>query len=184
MEAQIAGGACSYPGGSGEWRATDGIPPSGRRRVCRCRSSACRSMCCGFAFRGERRSRASCWEISTMGRALILINRGDYFQAGLIIRKGSFEEIKREGLDAFRETSRRSRRILEDRVHGTAELGSDQAAHGADQPAAEMASSGPAVHWRRRACHVAGGGVGINLAIQDAVATANLTGRTAARRTR
>ena len=25
------------------------------------------------------------------GRALILINRGDYFQAGLLIRKGSFD---------------------------------------------------------------------------------------------
>jgi 2-polyprenyl-6-methoxyphenol hydroxylase-like FAD-dependent oxidoreductase len=36
------------------------------------------------------------------GKALILIDRGDYFQAGLIIRKGAFEEIKRKGLDAFR----------------------------------------------------------------------------------
>ncbi len=29
------------------------------------------------------------------GKALILINRNDYFQAGLIIRKGSFEEIQK-----------------------------------------------------------------------------------------
>ena len=36
------------------------------------------------------------------GKALILINRGNYFQAGLIIRKGTLEQIKAEGLDAFR----------------------------------------------------------------------------------
>src|SRR5579862_1357326 len=36
------------------------------------------------------------------GKALILINRGDYFQAGLIISKGSFEEMKSSGLEAFR----------------------------------------------------------------------------------
>src|SRR5947207_1052558 len=35
------------------------------------------------------------------GRALVLINRGDYFQAGLIIRKDSFEEIERAGLEGF-----------------------------------------------------------------------------------
>ncbi len=37
------------------------------------------------------------------GKALILINRGEYFQAGLIIRKGTFEQIKADGLDAFRQ---------------------------------------------------------------------------------
>ena len=36
------------------------------------------------------------------GKALILINRSDYFQAGLIIAKGSYDEIKARGLDAFR----------------------------------------------------------------------------------
>jgi 2-polyprenyl-6-methoxyphenol hydroxylase-like FAD-dependent oxidoreductase len=36
------------------------------------------------------------------GKALILINRGDYFQSGLIIPKGSFDQIKRDGLTAFR----------------------------------------------------------------------------------
>ena len=36
------------------------------------------------------------------GKALILIPRGDYFQAGLIIRKGAFEQIRAEGLQAFR----------------------------------------------------------------------------------
>jgi 2-polyprenyl-6-methoxyphenol hydroxylase-like FAD-dependent oxidoreductase len=33
------------------------------------------------------------------GRALILLNRGEYFQAGLIIRKGSFDEFRERGLE-------------------------------------------------------------------------------------
>jgi 2-polyprenyl-6-methoxyphenol hydroxylase-like FAD-dependent oxidoreductase len=36
------------------------------------------------------------------GKALILINRSDYFQAGLIIAKGSYDEIKVRGIDALR----------------------------------------------------------------------------------
>jgi 2-polyprenyl-6-methoxyphenol hydroxylase-like FAD-dependent oxidoreductase len=40
------------------------------------------------------------------GKALILIDRSDYFQAGLIIPKGSFEELKRRGLESFRKDIR------------------------------------------------------------------------------
>src|SRR5579871_36431 len=50
------------------------------------------------------------------GKALILINRGDYFQAGMIIRKGSFEQIKAEGLDAFRRGIGQIAPYLSDRV--------------------------------------------------------------------
>ena len=50
------------------------------------------------------------------GRALILINRGDYFQSGLIIPKGSFDEIQRAGLDEFRNLLRRIAPYLGDRV--------------------------------------------------------------------
>src|SRR5271165_109231 len=41
------------------------------------------------------------------GKALILIPRGDYFQAGLIIRKGSYEQIQQPGIEAFRQDIRR-----------------------------------------------------------------------------
>ena len=51
------------------------------------------------------------------GKALILIPRGDYFQAGLIIRKGSFAEIQQRGLEAFREDIRRIAPYLGDRVN-------------------------------------------------------------------
>ena len=36
------------------------------------------------------------------GKALILIDRSDYFQAGLIIPKGSYSEIQTLGIEAFR----------------------------------------------------------------------------------
>jgi len=38
------------------------------------------------------------------GKMLILINREEYFQAGLIVRKGTFDEVKAAGLPAFRQS--------------------------------------------------------------------------------
>jgi hypothetical protein len=31
-----------------------------------------------------------------------MINRGDYWQCGFVIRKGSFEQMREHGLEAFR----------------------------------------------------------------------------------
>jgi len=108
------------------------------------------------------------------GRALVLINRREYFQAGLIIRKGSFEEMKAAGMEAFRETVARIAPYLGDRVHElqswdeikllTVKLNRLERWH---EPG--LLCIGDAAHAMSPA-----GGVGINLAIQDAVATANL----------
>jgi 2-polyprenyl-6-methoxyphenol hydroxylase-like FAD-dependent oxidoreductase len=110
------------------------------------------------------------------GRALVLINRGEYFQAGLIIRKGSFEEMKAAGMEAFRETVARIAPYLGDRVHEvknwdeikllTVKLNRLERWY---EPG--LLCIGDAAHAMSPA-----GGVGINLAIQDAVATANLLG--------
>src|SRR5579863_9350681 len=51
------------------------------------------------------------------GKALILINRGDYFQSGFIIRKGSFDEMKSKGLNSFRESIAQIAPYLAGRVH-------------------------------------------------------------------
>jgi len=108
------------------------------------------------------------------GRALILINRGDYFQAGLIIRKGSFAEMQSHGLDRFREIIRRIAPYLGERVEElkdweqikllTVQVNRLQQWH---RPG--LLCIGDAAHAMSPA-----GGVGINLAIQDAVATAKL----------
>src|SRR5437868_10399321 len=36
------------------------------------------------------------------GRIFVMIDRGDYWQCALVIRKGGFDEVKRQGLDALR----------------------------------------------------------------------------------
>ena len=108
------------------------------------------------------------------GKALILINRTDYFQAGLIIAKGSYGEIQADGLDAFRDCIRNIAPYLGDRVNElrdwdqvkilTVQINRLRCWH---RPG--LLCIGDAAHAMSPA-----GGVGINLAIQDAVATANI----------
>jgi 2-polyprenyl-6-methoxyphenol hydroxylase-like FAD-dependent oxidoreductase len=108
------------------------------------------------------------------GKALILINRSDYFQAGLIIRKGSYDEIQSRGLDAFREDIRRIAPYLGERVNELRDW---------EQVKILTVQINRLRRWYRPgllcigdAAHAMSpaGGVGINLAIQDAVAAANL----------
>ncbi len=108
------------------------------------------------------------------GKALVLINRGDYFQAGLIIRKGTLEQIKAEGLDAFRQNIAQIAPYVRDRVGEikdwdqlkllTVQINRLRRWH-----LPGLLCIGDAAHAMSPA-----GGVGINLAIQDAVATANI----------
>jgi 2-polyprenyl-6-methoxyphenol hydroxylase-like FAD-dependent oxidoreductase len=108
------------------------------------------------------------------GKALILINRSDYFQAGLIVAKGSYDEIKGRGLDAFRTGIRELAPYLGERVN---EL------HDWEQVKILTVQINRLRQWCRPGLLCIGdathamspaGGVGINLAIQDAIATANL----------
>jgi 2-polyprenyl-6-methoxyphenol hydroxylase-like FAD-dependent oxidoreductase len=112
------------------------------------------------------------------GRALILINRGDYFQAGLIIPKGSFEDIKQRGLPVLRQSILGIAPYLGDRVNELQDW---------DQIKLLTVQINRLRKWYRPgllcigdAAHAMSpaGGVGINLAIQDAVATANILAET------
>ncbi len=108
------------------------------------------------------------------GKVLILINRGNYFQAGLIIPKGSYEAIQREGLDAFRKAIVRIAPYLADRADEVQDweqikLLTVQINRLKQWYRPGLLCIGDAAHAMSPA-----GGVGINLAIQDAVATANL----------
>lgn len=108
------------------------------------------------------------------GRMLITVDRGDYFQSGLIIHKGSFDEIKAEGLEAFR---KRVSDILPDLADGVAAIDdwekvrllSIQLNHITNWAQPGLLFIGDAAHAMSPV-----GGVGVNLAVQDAVATANL----------
>ena len=108
------------------------------------------------------------------GKALILINRSDYFQAGLIIAKGSYDGLQARGLDAFRADIRSIAPYLGDRVN---EL------NNWDQIKILTVQINRLKQWYRQgllcigdAAHAMSpaGGVGINLAIQDAVAATNI----------
>jgi 2-polyprenyl-6-methoxyphenol hydroxylase-like FAD-dependent oxidoreductase len=111
------------------------------------------------------------------GKVLILINRCDYFQSGFIVRKGSFDEMKSKGLGSFRKSIVEIAPYLMDRVHelnnwDQIKLLSVQINRLRKWHRPGLLCIGDAAHAMSPA-----GGVGINLAIQDAVATANLLTR-------
>jgi 2-polyprenyl-6-methoxyphenol hydroxylase-like FAD-dependent oxidoreductase len=108
------------------------------------------------------------------GRFLVLLHRGDYWQVGYLLRKGGYEGIRERGIHAFREGLTETAPFLRDHV---GELGSFDDVKLLDVKVdrldrwwrAGMLCIGDAAHAMSPV-----GGVGINLAIQDAVATANL----------
>ncbi|HTV06126.1 MAG TPA: FAD-dependent oxidoreductase [Acidobacteriaceae bacterium] len=107
------------------------------------------------------------------GKALVLINRSEYFQAGLIIRKGSFDRIRADGLEAFQRSIAELAPFLGDRVSEVTDwdqvkLLSVQINRLEKWHQPGLLCIGDAAHAMSPA-----GGVGINLAVQDAVATAN-----------
>ncbi|HKR08856.1 MAG TPA: FAD-dependent oxidoreductase [Gemmatimonadaceae bacterium] len=107
------------------------------------------------------------------GQIFVLIDRGDYWQAGLVVRKGAYEEIRQRGLPALRDGIRQLSPFLGDRVN-TLKTWDDIKLLTVQVDRLEK--------WYRDGCLCIGdaahamspvGGVGINLAIQDAVAAAN-----------
>jgi 2-polyprenyl-6-methoxyphenol hydroxylase-like FAD-dependent oxidoreductase len=108
------------------------------------------------------------------GRILVMLNRETYWQCAFVIAKGGFDEIRRAGLPAFREDIGRLAPYLGER---TAEL------RDWDQVKLLSVAVDRLRTWHRPgllcigdAAHAMSpiGGVGINLAIQDAVAAANI----------
>jgi 2-polyprenyl-6-methoxyphenol hydroxylase-like FAD-dependent oxidoreductase len=108
------------------------------------------------------------------GRILLTIDRGDYWQCGSIIPKGEFEEIKAQGLEAFRNRIARTAPFLGSVVDELTDW---------EQVKLLSVRMDRLERWYRPgllcigdAAHAMSpaGGVGVNYAIQDAVAAANL----------
>jgi len=111
-----------------------------------------------------------------IGRILVLLNREDYWQCAFVIPKGAIEEIRQRGLASFREEIARLAPFLRDRV--------DELRDWKDISLLTVVVD-RLQRWFRSgllcigdAAHAMSpiGGVGINLAIQDAVAAANILG--------
>jgi 2-polyprenyl-6-methoxyphenol hydroxylase-like FAD-dependent oxidoreductase len=108
------------------------------------------------------------------GHIFVMINRGDYWQCGYVIPKGSFEAVRRGGLTQFCAQLARTMPLFTDRLGDLT---------GWDQIKLLTVAVDRLKRWYRGglicigdAAHAMSpvGGVGINLAVQDAVAAANI----------
>jgi 2-polyprenyl-6-methoxyphenol hydroxylase-like FAD-dependent oxidoreductase len=108
------------------------------------------------------------------GHLLVMLNRGDYWQCAFVIAKGDAEKVRQRGLFAFRRDIIELAPFVKDRVEELNDW---------DQIKLLAVAIDRLYKWYRPgllcigdAAHAMSpvGGVGINLAIQDAVAAANI----------
>jgi 2-polyprenyl-6-methoxyphenol hydroxylase-like FAD-dependent oxidoreductase len=108
------------------------------------------------------------------GRLFVMLDRGDYWQCAYVIPKGGFERLRAEGIEAFRKDLLALNPALIDRVNEIASW---------DDVKLLTVRVDRLKRWYRQgllcigdAAHAMSpvGGVGINLAVQDAVAAVNI----------
>ena len=108
------------------------------------------------------------------GRLLVMLDRGDYWQCAYVIRKGGYDEIRRRGLEALREDIVKIAPFLRGRIGELKDW---------DDIKLLTVAVDRLERWSRPGLLCIGdcahamspiGGVGINLAIQDAVAAGNI----------
>ncbi len=107
------------------------------------------------------------------GKMLVMLDRGNYWQCAYVIAKGGIEQVKARGLDAFRGAVVEMSPFLADRIGGLRSWD--------DVKLLNVAVDRLRKWWRPglicigNSAHAMSpiGGVGINLAVQDAVAAAN-----------
>ncbi len=107
-------------------------------------------------------------------QGFVMIDRGDYWQCGYVLRQQTFAEVKQQGLDAFREAVAKVSPLPADRM--------DEIHTWDDVNLLSVRIDRLKKWWKPGllcigdAAHAMSpiGGFGVNLAIQDAVAAANI----------
>src|SRR5579863_2417531 len=127
-------------------------------------------------FRLSRRADdpAQAFGFVNAGQFMVLIDRAEYWQCAYVIRKSSFEERKRHGLKIFQEDVKRCCPFLGERVEEIKSWEDVKLLSVRVDYLKEWYRPGPLCIGDAAHAMSPIGGVGINLAIQDAVATANL----------
>lgn len=127
-----------------------------------------------FRLRKQEGDPSQAFGFVAIGQFMVLIDRGDYWQCAYIIRKGDFDAKKQAGLKAFGEEVARCVPFFGNRIDDI---------HDWEQVKLLSVKVDHLRQWHRPGLLCIGdsahamspvGGVGINLAIQDAVAAARL----------
>lgn len=179
---QVRGVIAKTPEGPLEVRARLVIGADGRRSVIRERAGLpVIQLGAPMDVFWMRISRAASDPTESLGRIdrghmFVMINREEYWQCGFIIAKGSADEIRKKGIAAFQQSILDIAPFLGQRIHELRDW---------NDVSLLTVAVDRLEKWHKRgllcigdAAHAMSpiGGVGINLAIQDAVATANLLG--------
>jgi len=180
QDGRVAGVRAKTPDGTTEIRATLTIGADGRHSTIRERAGLqVMDLGAPMDVLWMRLSRKPGDPGQTLGHAaagkiLILIDRQDYWQCGFVIPKGAANQIRARGIESFRTELANLEPSLRDRVHELRDW---------DDVSLLTAKVDRLRKWWRPgllcigdAAHAMSpvGGVGINLAIQDAVAAANI----------
>ncbi|WP_308209262.1 FAD-dependent oxidoreductase [Allokutzneria sp. A3M-2-11 16] len=110
----------------------------------------------------------------TRGEVAVLIDRGEYFQSAYLIRKGSDAKVRAEGIEAFRRRVVRLIPWLGDRIDTVESLDDVKLLDVKLERLTRWHTDGLLCIGDAAHAMSPVGGVGINLAVQDAVAAARI----------
>jgi 2-polyprenyl-6-methoxyphenol hydroxylase-like FAD-dependent oxidoreductase len=177
---RVVGVRATTPEGPLEVRADLVVAADGRASIVRARAGlAVETLGAPMDVLWFRLTRAQTDSDQTMfiaraGRILVMIDRGEHWQCAYVIAKGTLDEIRAKGLPAFRDSVAALAPFVRDRVGEIASW---------DDVKLLTVAVDRLTRWHRTGLLAIGdaahamspiGGVGVNLAVQDAVAAANL----------
>lgn len=176
---RIVGVKAKTPNGVTETRAAFTVGADGRNSIVRERAGL-QVMDIGapmdvlwMRFSRRRSDPGQTFGRAEAGKVFVMVDREEYWQCGLVIPKGAADEIRQRGIEPFREEIGNIQPFLRDRVGELRDWGDVSLLTVKVDRLRQW--SRPGLLCIGDAAHAMSpvGGVGINLAIQDAVATAN-----------